>query len=355
MSATVHACETAACIGGTRRAIPAAPGGESRTRTAHQAGRPERPRGAASMFWADMAARRHSRPRQSGGAINLASAHERAPVNSGRGGPPMHGRHIRPDGGTGANLEGAATARRGALQGRGGGGRISSTPGVGMRRIRSNVAGSRAGNAGCTPWGQQGSTLGVPASGLPPYGTRRTTAAPPSSAQQGRPPRPRRPCRGFRRCRSGVRRRRGRRRRRRAPDQSRAGPMAQILGGTRLDGRPVEGHARDAAAGSSAACMTAPQGVPRRLLRSPGRHARPLRAPGPVRGGVFGDIGGAAGAGRRMACRGAVGTARLPAGEPPSCRLRARQGPATPAASRCRPWEWRRGSARGPASEHSLR
>ena len=62
MSETVHADETVACIEGTRRVISATPDGESRAWTAHQAGQPEGPRGAAAMFRADMAARRHSVP-----------------------------------------------------------------------------------------------------------------------------------------------------------------------------------------------------------------------------------------------------------------------------------------------------
>ena len=50
MSTTTHADETVACIEGTRRVISATPDGESRTRTAHQAGQPEGARGAAAMF-----------------------------------------------------------------------------------------------------------------------------------------------------------------------------------------------------------------------------------------------------------------------------------------------------------------
>ena len=78
-----------------------------------------------------------------------------------------------------------------------------------------------------------------------------------------------------------------------APDQLGAGPGARILGRTRFDGRLVEGHARDAAARSSAACMTALRRAARcRLLRSLDRHARPLRALGPACGGALTILAG---------------------------------------------------------------
>ena len=79
--------------------IPAMSGGGLRMSTAHREGRPRGLRGAASMLWTGVAARRAvpSLAKGGGGGKGLAGAHERMPGNGGGGKPPMHVRRIRLD------------------------------------------------------------------------------------------------------------------------------------------------------------------------------------------------------------------------------------------------------------------